>query len=76
LQVLYPKSGWVSWPIVALTGFARVYVGAHYVSDVLGGWVLGGMLGGGAAWILLRWSQFRKKLESGVRPVREENLQS
>ncbi len=76
LQVLYPKSGWVSWPIVALTGFARVYVGAHYVSDVLGGWVLGGMLGGGAAWILLQWPRFRKKLESGVRPVREANARS
>lgn len=76
LQVLYPKSGWVSWPIVALIGFARVYVGAHYVSDVLGGWVLGGVLGGGAAWILLQWPRFRKKFESGVRPVREVNLQS
>lgn len=76
LQVLYPKSGWVSWPIVALTGFARVYVGAHYVSDVLGGWVLGGVLGGGAAWILLQWPRFRKKLESGVRPVREANARS
>ena len=45
LQVLYPKSGWISWPIVALIGFARVYVGAHYVTDVLGGWVLGGVTG-------------------------------
>jgi membrane-associated phospholipid phosphatase len=53
-----------------------VYVGAHYVSDVLGGWVLGGVLGGGAAWILLQWPRFRKKLESGVRPVREANARS
>jgi membrane-associated phospholipid phosphatase len=76
LQVLYPKSGWVSWPIVALIGFARVYVGAHYVTDVLGGWVLGGVLGGGAAWALLQWPRFRKKVESVARPVKEAEARS
>ena len=76
LQMLYPKSGWVTWPVVALIGFARVYVGAHYVGDVLGGWVLGGILGGGAGWALLQWSQFRKKLEPVVSPVKEANVQS
>lgn len=69
LQVLYPKSGWITWPIVALIGFARVYVGAHYVTDVLGGWVLGGILGGGAAWVLLQWPKFRKKLRAVVTPI-------
>ena len=75
LQVLYPKSGWITWPIVALIGFARVYVGAHYVTDVLGGWILGGVLGGGAAWALLRWARFRK-VESVAGVIKEADVRS
>jgi len=74
LQVLYPQSGWITWPIVGLIGFARVYVGAHYVTDVLGGWVLGGMLGAGAAWVLLQWPRFRKKLASAATPIEDAQV--
>ncbi|MBL8039438.1 phosphatase PAP2 family protein [Nitrospira sp. CMX1] len=76
LQILYPKSGWVTWPIVVLIGFARVYVGAHYVTDVLGGWMLGGVVGGGAAWALLQWPRFRKKVATVVRPVSQVEARS
>lgn len=58
-QILYPKTGWISWPLVAAIGFSRVYVGAHYVSDVLGGWMIGGLLGAAAGLLLLRWPRFR-----------------
>lgn len=59
LHVLYPSTGWISWPLVAVIGFSRVYVGGHYVTDVLGGWAIGGALGAGAAWLLLQWPAFR-----------------
>ena len=64
LQVLYPRSGWVSWPIVALVGLGRVYIGAHYVTDVVGGWMIGGFLGTGVAWLLLHWPPFRQQVLS------------
>jgi len=59
LKVLYPKTGWISWPLVAMIGFSRVYVGGHYLTDVLGGWAIGGAIGAGMAFLLLQWPRFR-----------------
>lgn len=40
---------------VALVGFSRVALGVHYVSDVLGGWLLGAaVLVAGEAWLSRR----------------------
>ncbi|WP_447973238.1 phosphatase PAP2 family protein [Nitrospira sp. Kam-Ns4a] len=67
LQVLYPVTGWVTWPLVALIGLSRVYVGAHFLSDVLGGWLLGSALGVGAALCLRRWPGFRTGAGRGAK---------
>ena len=64
LQVLYPKSGWISWPIVSLVGFSRAYVGAHYVSDIVASWLMGGLSGAFIGWLLLQWPQFRQRVLS------------
>lgn len=58
-HILYPRSGWISWPLVLAIGLSRVYIGAHYLTDVLGGWVVGGLIGAGVAWFLRNWSRFR-----------------
>ncbi|OQW51512.1 MAG: hypothetical protein A4C66_13965 [Nitrospira sp. HN-bin3] len=76
LHVLYPRSGWITWPIVAVVGFSRVFIGAHYVTDVLGGWMLGGVIGGGTAWALLQWPRFRMKMESVVPSAEEAEVRS
>ena len=65
-QVLFPASGWVMWPIVVIVGFARVYVGAHYVSDVIGGWVIGGVLGAAAALMIRRWVWRPRNRQAGL----------
>jgi undecaprenyl-diphosphatase len=40
-------------------GLARVYIGAHYGTDVLGGWIMGALIGAGAGLVLVRWKNFR-----------------
>ncbi len=64
LHVLYPKSGWITWPIVGLIGLARVYTGAHFPGDIVGGWMIGAIMGAGAAFLLLRWHRFRPEKQT------------
>jgi len=40
---------WVFWPVIVLMGITRVYLNEHWLSDVVGGWLLGLVLAGVAA---------------------------
>jgi undecaprenyl-diphosphatase len=40
----YPKS-WIYLLIfVVLISYSRIYLGVHYLSDIIGGWILGFIL--------------------------------
>jgi len=45
------RAAWL-WVLVLLGGLSRVLVGAHWTTDVVGGWALGTALG----WLVARWS--------------------
>jgi undecaprenyl-diphosphatase len=47
------KIGLFAW--AALLSYSRMYLAAHYPSDVLGGALIGAVLGAGAAWLYKRW---------------------
>ncbi len=48
-----------------LVGLSRVYVGVHYPSDVLGGWLIGAVVGSGVGW-LWSWMTARRRSSPSV----------
>jgi membrane-associated phospholipid phosphatase len=54
LHPLLPRRWrWVPWAVAVAVGVARMYVGAHFPMDVLGGAALGVAIGGAASLLLL-----------------------
>ncbi|MDR2500054.1 MAG: phosphatase PAP2 family protein [Treponema sp.] len=41
---------WGALIITGIMGFTRLYLGVHFPADLLGGWLLGGLILAGAAW--------------------------
>ncbi|MGH7197585.1 MAG: phosphatase PAP2 family protein [Candidatus Omnitrophota bacterium] len=50
-MILHFKKARVYWAaIIVLGGLSRIYQGAHYPSDVLGGWIIGGAVAWAINW--------------------------
>ncbi|GAA4008924.1 phosphatase PAP2 family protein [Deinococcus rubellus] len=72
LVALLWRTGW-RWPLIVvgtlytlLMGTARVYVGVHYPTDVLGGWALG--VGWAAGTALVLWPRLRQAQQHAEQP--------
>ena len=85
LFIYYRRSVWFMLPAAVLVGFARIYNGSHYPSDVLVGAILGAGYAAagvwsldalwrwaGAKWFPLWWKQMPSLLDPTVRDEAEE----
>jgi len=48
LLLTFGRWGWVFFPLALASGLSRIYLGLHYPSDVMGGYLLGAGIGWGA----------------------------
>lgn len=52
------RLGWIAWAIAIWIGLSRIYLGRHYPTDVLSGYLLGGIV----SWIVIRGERWFEKL--------------
>lgn len=62
---LYPRFSVLLYSLALLTGFSRIYVGAHFPGDVL----FGALIGYASSWLVLRY--IRPKVE-GIHPKADQ----
>lgn len=66
--------GWRAWPwwvVAFMTGLSRIYVGVHYPSQVLFGWLTGIIVAGSIAYFVRRILTILKEKRSDKEPKDE-----
>ena len=64
---------WVWLGVAVLTGLSRIYVGVHYPSQVLFGWIVG-ILSGAVTVCVFEWLQRRKTIATPDNDVQTDEL--
>lgn len=54
----HPRLAWAIWGLALLIGLSRIYLGRHYPTDVLTGFLLGAI----SSWLVLRGERWFEKL--------------